>query len=108
MSEIGIEEFQKIDIRIGKIKEAEKIENADKLFRLKVDIGEKEIQIVAGIAKYYNSGELLNKKIIVLTNLKPVKLKGILSEGMLLAADDNKNIALLTTDKEVKEGAMVK
>lgn len=108
MTEISFDEFKKIELKVGKIKEVEKIAGADKLLKLKVDIG-KEIQIVAGIAKHYTAKELKNKRVVVVANLKPVKLKGVESNGMLLAAvDDAENkVVLLTTGKEIKEGANV-
>lgn len=84
---IDIDDFMKLDIRIGEIIEAVAVEKSEKLLKLKVNIGEKEIQVVAGIAKKYSPEELLNRQVIVLVNLKPAKLFGIKSEGMLLATD---------------------
>jgi methionyl-tRNA synthetase len=97
MSEgITIDDFGKMDIRIGEILEAEKIEGSDKLLKLKVDIKKKELQIVAGIGKRYSSEELINRKVVVLANLPPAKLFGVKSEGMILASD---SAALLTPDE---------
>jgi len=97
MSEgITIDDFAKMDIRIGKILEAQKIEGSDKLLKLKVDVKEKELQVVAGIGKRYSSEELMNKKVVVLVNLPPAKLFGVKSEGMILATDST---ALLSPDK---------
>ena len=93
---IDIDYFDKVDIRIGQIKEAEKIEKSDKLLKLQVDIGEETRQIVAGLAKFYNPEELIDRKVAVLVNLKPAKLFGTLSEGMLLATGESG--ALLTPD----------
>jgi methionyl-tRNA synthetase len=93
---IDIDYFDKVDIRIGQIKEAEKIEKSDKLLKLQVDIGEETRQIVAGLAKFYAPEELIDRKVAVLVNLKPAKLFGTLSEGMLLATGESG--ALLSPD----------
>ena len=79
--------------------------NANKLYVVKVDLGDEVRQLVAGLKKYYSKDELLNHYVIVITNLEPKKLRGVESQGMLLAADDGKNVALLMPDKEVKLGA---
>ena len=87
--EIGIEEFEKIELKVGKVLECQKVEKADKLLCSKIDVGEKEPRtIVSGIAKYYTPEEMVGKSVIVVTNLKPVKLRGILSQGMVLCASD--------------------
>ena len=97
MSEIiDIDYFDKVDIRIGQIKEAEKIEKSDKLLKLQVDIGDETRQIVVGLAKFYAPEELIDRKVAVLVNLKPAKLFGTLSEGMLLATGESG--ALLSPD----------
>ncbi|NJD76293.1 MAG: methionine--tRNA ligase [Candidatus Methanoperedens sp.] len=104
--EISYEEFQKLDIRIGKILSAENIKGSDKLLKLEVDIGEKR-QIVAGIAKSHNPSELVGKQVIVMANMKPAKLFGVESRGMVLAADAE-GAVLLMPEKEVKEGTRVR
>ncbi len=104
MSEITIDEFDKVDIRIGQIKEAEKIEKSDKLLKLQVDIGTETRQIVAGLAKFYSPDELIDRKVTVLVNLKPAKLFGTLSEGMILATGESG--ALLSPD-ECKVGEKI-
>ena len=97
MSElISIDYFDKVQMKIGQIKEAEKIEKSDKLLKLQVDIGEKVIQVVAGIAKRYSPEELIDKKVAVVVNLEPAKLFGTKSEGMLLASE---TAALLSPDE---------
>jgi methionyl-tRNA synthetase len=93
---ISIEDFAKIDLRIGEIIEAKKIEGTDSLLKLKVDIKEKKLQIVAGLAKKCPPQEILGKKVVVLVNLKPAKLFGIKSEGMILAT--SKNLSVLTAE----------
>lgn len=98
-----IEDFTRLDIRVAEIVEAEPVKGADKLLKLKVDLGFEKRQLVAGIAKNYSPGELSGKKTLVITNLKPTKIKGVKSEGMLLAAGDLKNqenVVITTLDKE--------
>ncbi|MDR3062603.1 MAG: methionine--tRNA ligase subunit beta, partial [Methanobrevibacter sp.] len=94
---ISIDEFAKLDIRIGQVVEAERIEKSDKLLKLKVDVKDKVLQVVAGLAKSYDTEELLNKKVTILVNLKPAKLFGVKSEGMLLATSNQ--AGLLTPEK---------
>jgi len=109
MEEIEFDDFKKIDLRTGRIVAAERIEGKDKLYKLRVDIGEKEIQLVAGIAPYYRLDELANKQIIVVKNLKPAVIGGVKSEGMLLAAySDKDNVCcLISLADEIKPGTEV-
>lgn len=102
---ITFDEFQKLDIRIGKIVTAENIKGSDKLVKLEVDIGEKR-QVVAGIAQSHSPEELIGKQVVLLANMKPAKLFGVESRGMILAADGD-GAVLLEPEKEVKEGAKV-
>lgn len=106
---ISIDDFAKVELKVGKVISSEKVENSEKLIKLKVDIGGEERQIVAGIGKSYTPDDLIGKKIVVVTNLKPAKLMGIESRGMLLAAtDEDGKLSVLTLDREVKQGAKVK
>ena len=106
---IGIEDFARVDLRIAVIKEAERVKGADKLLKLKVDIGAEERQVVAGIALHYNPEDLVGKSVVFVANLKPVKLRGIQSEGMLLAAQDSSGrLVLTTTLQEIAAGSKVK
>ena len=102
---ITFDEFQKLDIRIGRITSAEYIKGSDKLVKLEVDIGEKR-QVVAGIAQSHKPDDLLGKQVVLLANMKPAKLFGVESRGMILAADAD-GAVLLEPEKEVKEGAKV-
>ncbi len=95
--------FRQLDIRVGVIKEVEPHPNADKLYVLTVDIGE-ERRIVAGLKPYYTPSQLRGKKILVVANMQRKKIRGITSEGMLLAADDGKDVGVLTPLGDVKEG----
>ncbi|MCX5909023.1 MAG: methionine--tRNA ligase, partial [Deltaproteobacteria bacterium] len=104
---ITMEEFQKLDLRVGKILHAEPIKKSEKLLKLRVDIGE-ERTVVAGIARHYKPEELIGKTIILLANLQPTKLMGIDSQGMVMAADGTDGVILATFDKEAKIGSKVR
>ncbi len=93
--EIECDPFEKVDLRVAEILKVADHPDADKLYKLKINIGTEERQLVAGLKKYYTKDELLNKKVVVVTNLKPAKLRGVMSEGMLLAADDGKVVKTL-------------
>ncbi len=102
---ITYQDFKKLDLRVGEIIEAEEIEDADSLYKIKVDLGDEKRQILAGIKKFYSLEELVGKKIIVLVNLEPKEMFGEESQGMLLAVGENAR--LLTTDGEVENGKRV-
>jgi methionyl-tRNA synthetase len=105
---ITIDDFFKIKLKVGKVIEAERVKGSEKLIKLIVDIGERR-QIVAGIGKSYCPEELLGKSIIVVSNLKPAKLMGLESQGMLLAATSSDGtISILTVDREVTPGSGIK
>ncbi|HEY5575201.1 MAG TPA: methionine--tRNA ligase [Clostridiaceae bacterium] len=108
--EITIEDFGKIDLRIVKVLECEKIKGSSKLLKIKVDLGGETRQIVSGIAKFYKPEDLIGKKVILVTNLKEVKLKGELSQGMILAActDDDSALELPQILGEVPTGSVVR
>ncbi len=103
--EIGIDEFEKLDIRVGKIIEAKNHKDADKLLVFKIDTGDRVRNIVSGIAKFYKPEELVGKKVQVITNLKPVKLRGELSEGMILCAEKaTKELFVIFAQDELEPG----
>ena len=104
---ISIEDFAKVEIKVGKVLESNYVEGADKLLVSKIKVGDEVKQIVSGIAKYYKPEEFVGKSVAVVTNLKPVKLRGILSEGMILAASDKKNLSLVSFDKEITDGTSI-
>jgi methionyl-tRNA synthetase len=104
---IKIEDFQKLDLRVAEVLEAKRVKDSKKLIELKIKIENEERTIVAGIGEYYSEEELIGKKVIVLKNLEPKKLKGILSEGMLLAASKDGKLTLLTIDKDIESGAKI-
>lgn len=107
LPKVGIEDFRKIDIRTAQIIEAEKIKGSENLIKLQVDIGREKRQLVAGIAKSYAPSELIGKKAAVVVNLEPIKIMGVKSEGMLLAASHDDNFGLLILDKEMPNGVKI-
>ena len=104
---IKFADFKKLDLRIAEIKEVEDHPNADKLYVLKIKVGDEEKTLVAGIKENYSKEELVGKKIAIVANLEPVVLRGVKSEGMLLAASGDGNVSLLTVDKDVESGSKV-
>ena len=107
MEIISFEDFKKLDIKIGKITVAEKIEGSEKLLKLQVDFGDVQRQIVAGIAQFYEADSLIGKECPFAFNLAPKMLKGVESQGMILAVDDEGPV-LMSPDKEIKPGSIVK
>lgn len=105
---ITIDDFAKVDLRVAKVLEAEKVEGADKLLKLKLEMGDEIRQVVSGIAKHYSPDEMVGKYVILVANLKPVKLRGIESQGMILAASDDKSLVLAAIDKEIGSGSKVR
>ena len=105
---ITIDDFDKIDLRVAEIVEAKKHPDADRLLVFQVQVGKETRQVVSGIAKYYESEDLIGKKVILVYNLKPVKLRGVESHGMLLAADKGKKLTLASTLEDIASGAKVK
>lgn len=105
---IGIDDFFKTELRVAEVIRAEKIPDADKLLKLQIRIGEETRQIVAGVAEFYSPEEMVGKKIVVVANLKPAKIRGIESNGMLLAAKQGKKLRLITVEEgEIGSGAKV-
>jgi methionyl-tRNA synthetase len=105
---IGIEDFAKVQLRVGKIVAAERVEKSEKLVKLQVDIGTETRQVVAGIGKSYAPEQLIDRSIVIVVNLKPAKLMGVESQGMLLAASSGDILSVVTPDREIKPGAKVK
>lgn len=106
--EIGIEDFAKVELRVAQVLSAEPVPKADKLLKLQLDLGYEHRQVVSGIAKFYKPEELVGKKVICVTNLKPVKLRGELSQGMILAASKDDQLTLATVPDAMPNGAIVK
>ena len=106
---IGIEDFVKVQLKVGRVLEAEPVEGSDKLLKLQVIIGQEKRQIVAGIRANYTPEDLIGRQVVVVVNLKPAKLRGVESQGMLLAAtDENGGAILLQPDREAPEGTGVR
>lgn len=106
--EITIDDFMKVDLRVAQVIEAEPVKKADKLLKLQLDLGYEKRQVVSGIAKFYKPEDLVGRKVICVTNLKPVKLRGELSEGMILAGSEDGALSLATIAESLPVGARVK
>jgi len=104
---ISIDDFRKIELKIATIKSAEPHPNADKLMVLQIDLGSEQRQICAGIRNQYTPEELVGKQIVVVANLETAKLRGLESQGMLLAASDEGRVIILTPEKSVQAGSKV-
>jgi methionyl-tRNA synthetase len=106
---ITIDDFAKLDLRVADVLKAERIEGADKLLKLELDVGGEKRQVVSGIAQFYSPEDLEGKKVVLVANLKPVKLRGVESQGMILAASDkgDKRLAVLTIDRDLPSGLKV-
>ncbi|MBE5728015.1 methionine--tRNA ligase subunit beta [Candidatus Parvarchaeota archaeon] len=104
---ISIDEFRRIKLRVGKVISAEEVENSSKLLKLVISFKDEQRQVVAGIKNHYKPEELVGKKLIVVFNLKPAKLMGLVSDGMILAASDGEKLSVLTVDKDIDEGSYI-
>lgn len=105
---ITIDDFAKLDLRVVKVLEAEKVEGSDKLLKLRVELGSETRQVVSGIAGYYSPESLVGKQVILVANLKPVKLRGIESQGMILAASNDNSLVVATLDGLMDSGSKVR
>lgn len=107
---VSIKEFQNLDLRVGQVITAEPVTGANKLLKLTVDVGEERRTMIAGIALSYRPDELIGKKVVVVANLEPAVIRGVRSEGMLLAGwvqGDDKSITLVTPERDLPNGAKV-
>lgn len=105
--EITIEDFAKLDLRVAKVLGCEKVKGADKLLKLELQVGEEIRQVVSGIAEYYKPEDLIGKSVVVVANLKPVKLRGIESKGMILAASNDQELTVVSPLREIASGSTV-
>ncbi|MFP3294068.1 MAG: methionine--tRNA ligase subunit beta [Hydrogenobaculum sp.] len=105
---ISIEDFSKVKLALAKVLDVEEVPKSDKLLKLEVKIGDEKRTILAGIKQYYNKEELVGKKILVVYNLKPRKMMGFESQGMVLALSDGENFSLIVPDKDVKDGTFAR
>ena len=104
---ISFDDFKKLDLKIARIKEAKEHPNADKLLVLDLEVGDEQRQVVAGIKNFYRPEDLVDKKVVVITNLEPATIRGVESQGMVLVAKDEEILALLSPDKDIKTGSKV-
>lgn len=106
--QITIDDFAKVELKVGKVLHSQKVENADKLLVSQIKIGDEVRTIVSGIAKFYDPSELIGKKVIVVANLKPVKLRGIESNGMILCASNGDKLSIISPSDDIDDGAEVR
>lgn len=106
--EISIDDFFKVELRVAQVLACEPVKGADKLLKLQLDLGSERRQVVSGIAKYYTPEQMVGRKVICVTNLKPVKLRGELSQGMILAASKDGQLTLATVAEDIPAGSIVK
>ncbi len=105
---VTLDEFRKLELRVARIKEVSDHPNADKLYVIQIELGDVTKQIVAGIKHFYSKEDLLGRQVVVVDNLEPALLRGVESQGMLLAAQDEEGVAIITTSREMKAGSVVK
>ncbi len=109
LQEIHLEEFQKLDLRVAEVLEAGRLEGTRALLRLKISLGDEERTLVAGLAPHYDAQDLIGKRIVVLANLKSANIRGVKSQGMLLAAEGSTGtVSLLTIDRDIPPGSRVR
>ncbi len=104
---ISLDDFKKVELRTAKVLDAEEIPGADRIWKLSIDLGTEKKQIVAGVKVFYTKEALVGRSIIVLNNLAPSVIRGVESQGMLLAAKDGTTLTILTVDKDVPPGSLV-
>ena len=108
VTEITFEDFKKLDARVGTVTQVERVPRTEKLFRILVDLGPLGVrQTLSSLVGYYEPNELMGRRVIFLYNLKPTKFSGEVSQGMLLAAEQDSKLALLTTDRDIANGARI-
>lgn len=109
IDEVSIDDFARIALRVARIVSAQKVEKADKLLKLQLDVGDEERTVVSGIAQWYQPADLVGRRVVLVANLKPAKLRGIVSQGMILAADDGEgNLVLVEPGGDIAVGAEVR
>ncbi|MDU7036595.1 MAG: methionine--tRNA ligase subunit beta, partial [Staphylococcus simulans] len=106
--QITIKDFDKVEIKAATVMDAENVKKSEKLLKIQVDLGEEQRQIVSGIAKFYEPDDIIGKKVAVVTNLKPAKLMGRKSEGMILSAEKDGVLTLVSLPNAIPNGAVIK
>jgi methionine--tRNA ligase beta chain len=104
---INFEDFEKIDLRVGKVLEASNVDGSEKLLKLQIDLGEEKRQIISGIAKFYKPEELVGKSVVMIVNLESRTILGLESQGMVLAVKDGVNLSVLVPEKEIIPGSKI-
>ncbi len=104
---IGFQDFQKINLQVGKITKVENLKGYNKILKIMVDLGNEEREIISGIAKYYSPDNLINRYVVVCTNLEPKKFGEYISNGMILAAENDNKPVLLTVSEDVEPGSQI-
>ena len=104
---LSFDDFKKVELKTAKILEAEEIPGADRIWKLSIEVGAEKKQIVAGIKQFYTREALIGRSVIVVNNLAPSVIRGVESQGMLLAAKDGTSLSILTVDKELPSGSAV-
>ncbi len=104
---ITFDEFKKMELLVGRVTSVENHTNADKLYVIQIDLGTETRQVVAGLRPYYEPDQLVGKSMVVVANLEPAELRGVISNGMILAAQDGDNVVILNSDTEVGPGSKV-
>ena len=107
MAEISAEDFKKLELRVAKVLEVSEIPGADRLWKLRIEVGLETKEIVAGVKKFYTREQLIHKSIVVVNNLAPAMIKGVESRGMLLAAKSENALSLIVLDAELPSGSVV-
>jgi len=105
---VSYDDFKKLDFKSGKIVDVKDHPSADRLYVVKVDLGSEKIEVVAGIKNHYNPDELIGKNVMVLANLEPATIRGVESNGMIMAASDDSTMAVLTLDRDMAPGSTIK
>lgn len=105
---ISIEDFAKVDLRVGTVVKAEPIQGASKLLKMEIDIGDRKLTTTSGIAKHYEPEDMLGRKVVVVANLQPAVIRGIESQTMILAASAEGRLALVTISEDVPNGTRIK
>jgi methionine--tRNA ligase beta chain len=105
---ISIDEFARLDLRVARVEAAERVQGTDKLLKMQITLGDEQRQIVAGLAHLYPPEKMVGKLIVVVANLQPAKLRGIESQGMLLAAQDGDQVVIVSPETDIAPGAIVR
>lgn len=108
MDSITLEQFKKLDLRVGKVEAIERVEGSDRLYKIKVDLGSEKRQIISGLVPYYSPDDLLHKNLIVICNLEPRTIMGLESQGMLLNVDSEDKPIPLSTLLDAQPGSQVR